>query len=126
MSEFNKENMGVMCDYIIRALQVCVANKETWKTDKYGMLRLIQADNELFYETYPRICRILIFEDDISPLLAMIKTFTRVQSGEISFEQANKNMTDAINAKYIDHVLNSDKLKAERDHKKKQKIQVVS
>lgn len=122
MSEFNKESVEVMCDHIIRALHVCMENTELWKNDKYGMLRIIQADNETFYEKYPRICRILVFSDDITPLLGMIKTFGKVQSGEMSFEHANKIMSDAINAKYVDDVLNSDKLKAERDEKMRNKV----
>lgn len=119
MSEFNKENMNEMCDHIISTLQLCMRNKETWQNDKYAMLKLILTENEYFYETYPRICRILVFSDDISPLLGMIKTFNRVQNGDLNFDQANKSITDAINAKYIDHVLNSDTLKKERELKKK-------
>lgn len=120
MGEFNKEDMGIMCDHIIRALKVCMANTELWKTDKYAMLRVIQADNEYFYETYPRICRILVFSDDITPLLGMIKTFGLVQTGKMDLEQANKSISTALNAKYIDNILNSDELKKERDKKKKE------
>lgn len=123
MSEINKENMSDVADNIIKTLELCLANKEMWQNDKHGMLKLIKHTNEYFYETYPRICRILVFSDDITPLLGMIKTFGRVQSGEISFESANKSITDAINAKYVDNVLNSDKLKVEREEKmKKEKI----
>lgn len=124
--EFNQESMGVISEKIILVLHLCLENKELWKTDKYGMLRKIKDKYEDFYELYPRICRILIFADDITPLLGMIKTFSKVQAGEMSFEEANDSITNAVNAKYVDGVLNSDKLVKERDEKKKKdKITVV-
>jgi hypothetical protein len=118
-SEFNKESMGVISERIIQVLHLCLENKELWKNDKYGMLRKIKDTYEDFYELYPRLCRILIFADDITPLLGMIKTFSKVQIGEMSFQEANDAITNAVNAKYVDGVLNSDKLVKERDEKKK-------
>lgn len=124
--EFNKENMSVMSDNIIKVLQLCNQHKELWKNDKYEMLRKIKEKYEDFYELYPRICRILVFSDDITPLLGMIQTFSKVQAGEMSFQEANDSITNAINAKYIDGVLNSDTLVKEREEKmKKEKIQNV-
>ena len=123
--EFNKENMEVMCDHIIKAIHLCLENKELWASDKYAMLKLIKTNNEYFYENYPRICRIVVFTDDITPLLGMIKTFARVQNGDLSFDDANKSITDAINAKYVDGVLYSDKLKEERGKKMKEKVQDI-
>lgn len=116
---FNSENMNYIADNILRALNVCKENKNLWKTDKYAMIRLIQADNPKFYELYPRICRIICFEDDISPLLGMMNTFAQVQNGNLSLEKANDVISGALNAKYIDPVLNSDKLVRERDDKLK-------
>jgi len=90
------------------------------------VLSKIKDKYEDFYELYPRICRILVFSDDITPLLGMIKTFSKVQVGELSFQEANESITNAINSKYVDQVLNSDKLVKERDEKKKnEKITVV-
>jgi len=124
--EFNKESMSVMSDNIIKVLQLCNQHKELWKNDKYEMLRKIKERHEDFYELYPRICRILVFSDDITPLLGMIQTFSKVQTGEMSFQEANNSITNAINAKYIDGVLNSDTLVKEREEKmKKDKIQNV-
>jgi hypothetical protein len=117
--EFNRESMGVISEKIILVLQLCLEHKELWKTDKYGMLRKIKDHYEDFYELYPRICRILVFADDITPLLGMIQTFSKVQSGEMSFQDANDAITNAVNAKYVDGVLNSDKLVKEREEKKK-------
>jgi hypothetical protein len=114
---FNTQSMCDIADNIIKALSVCKENKETWKTDKYAMLRLIQADNPKFYELYPRICRIIVFEDDITPLFGMMNTFSKVQNGELSLDKANSTISDAINAKYVDPILNSDKLTKEREEK---------
>jgi hypothetical protein len=114
---FNTQSMCDIADNIIKVLSVCKENKETWKTDKYAMLRLIQADNPKFYELYPRICRIIVFEDDITPLFGMMNTFSKVQNGDLSLDKANSTISDAINAKYIDPILNSDKLTKEREEK---------
>lgn len=124
--EFNKESMSVISDNIIKILQLCNQHKDLWKTDKYEMLRKIKEHYEDFYELYPRICRILVFSDDITPLLGMIQTFSKVQAGKMSFQEANNSITNAINAKYIDGVLNSETLVKEREEKmKKEKIQNV-
>ncbi len=117
--KFNTEKMSKLCDDIIRALSIITKNKETYNSDKNEMLRLVKFDNPEFYEKYPRICRTLVYEDDISPLLGMIQTFAQVQEGKISFEKANNLITGAINAKYIDPVLNSEKLVKEREEKQK-------
>ena len=124
---FNSENMNYIADNILRALNVCKENKNLWKTDKYAMIRLIQADNPKFYELYPRICRIICFEDDISPLLGMMNTFAQVQNGNLSLEKANDVISGALNAKYVDPILNSDKLVKEREEKKKKdKVTIIS
>ncbi len=120
MSSFNNTNMNEMADEIIRILNTCKENKETWKTDKYAMIRLIQAEHPKFYESYTRVCRILVLEDNIEPLLAMMKTFANVQNGEMSLDKANDVVTKGLNAKYVDPVLNSDELKRERERKIKQ------
>ena len=118
-SKFNTQKMSKLCDDIIRALALITKHKEIYNTDKNEMLRIVKFDNPVFYDKYPRICRTLVFEDDISPLLGMIKTFSQVQEGKISFDKANNLITSAINAKYIDPVLNSDKLVKEREEKQK-------
>ncbi len=116
---FNTQNMNYIADNILRALNLCKENKTVWQSDKYAMIRLIQADNPKFYELYPRICRIICFEDDITPLLGMMNTFAKVQNGELSLEKANDAISGALNAKYVDPILNSEKLVKERDEKKK-------
>jgi len=117
---FNTQDMNYIADNIIKALNLCKENKTVWQTDKYAMIRLIQADNPKFYELYPRICRIICFEDDITPLLGMMNTFAKVQNGELSLEKANDAISGALNAKYVDPILNSEKLVKERDEKKAQ------
>jgi hypothetical protein len=120
--EFNQENMSTMSDKIIKVLYLCLDNQDLWKNDKYAMVRKIKEEYEEFYELYPRICRILVFADDITPLLGMINTFNKVQQGQMTFEQANESITGAINAKYVDGVLNSDTLIKEREEKKKKEM----
>lgn len=119
---FNTQDMNYIADNIIKALNLCKENKNVWQTDKYAMIRLIQADNPKFYELYPRICRIICFEDDITPLLGMMNTFAKVQNGELSLEKANDAISGALNAKYVDPILNSEKLVKEREEKKAAKL----
>ena len=86
----------------------------------------MQLDNFDFYEKYPRICRMLIYSNDISPLLNMIKTFGMVQSGKLDFNQANDMITSNLNSTYIDNVLNSEPLVKEREEKmKNEKIKII-
>ena len=117
--QFNTEKMEELCDNILRASLLIEQNKETYLNNKDEMLRIIKFDNMNFYDKYPRICRTLVFEDDITPLLGMIQTFGQVQAGTMSFDKANNLITGAINAKYVDPVLNSDKLVKEREEKTK-------
>ena len=126
MSEFNNTKMTEISDFIIRALDVCLKNKETGKNDKEGMIQLIQLYNFNFYDKYPKICRMLVYADDIQPLLAMIQTFSQVQLGNINLNEANDTITNGLNDKYIDGVLNSDKLTKEREEKQKlEKIKII-
>jgi hypothetical protein len=118
--KLNTQKMSYICDEIIRTLELIKKNKETYNTNKEEMLRLVKMDNPNFYNLYPRICRSLVYEDDISPLLGMIQTFGQVQEGKMTWNKANDIIQGAINAKYIDPVLNSDKLVKEREEKQKQ------
>ena len=125
MSEFNNQKMTEISDSVIRALQVCLKNKELWKTDKIAMIRMIELDNVVFYEKYPRICRMLVYAEDITPLLSMIKTFGMVQSGKLDFNKANDAISTALNTQYIDGVLNSEPLVKEREIKMKQEKELT-
>lgn len=118
--KLNTQKMSYICDEIIRTLDLIKKNKEIYDTNKEEMLRLVKMDNPNFYNLYPRICRTLVHEDDISPLIGMIKTFGQVQEGKMTWNKANDIIQGAINAKYIDPVLNSDKLVKEREEKQKQ------
>lgn len=116
---FNVEKMSKLCDYIIRALELIKKNKTIYDTDKTEMLKIVKFDNLEFYDKYPRVCKTIVYEDDITPLIGMIQTFGQVQEGKISFEKANNIIGSAINAKYINPVINSEKLVKEREEKQK-------
>jgi hypothetical protein len=51
----------------------------------------------------------------------MLEKFGKVQTGQLSFQQANDTIVDELNSKYVDGVLNSDKLVKEREAKIKAK-----
>lgn len=116
---YNTEKMSKLCDNIIRALGVIKKNESIYQSNKEEMFKIIKFDNPEFYEKYPKICRILVYTDDISPLIKMIKTFGQVQEGTMSFDKANNIISSTINSLYIDPILNSDKLVKEREEKQK-------
>ena len=70
-------------------------------------MQIIESTNKYFY--------------DIRPLLSMLEKFGKVQIGQLSFQQANDTIVDELNSKYVDGVLNSDKLVKEREAKIKAK-----
>jgi hypothetical protein len=113
----NKESVTILTDLILEGLKICNSFKETWKTDKPKMMRLMEANNKYLYDNYPRICTTLVQGQDITPLLLMLKQFSRVQSGEISLDTANDEITTTLNEKYVNGVLYSDKLVKERESK---------
>lgn len=117
--KLNEQKMTYLCDEIIKILLFLNKNKEIYKENKEEMLKMVKYENPNFYNSYQRICRTLVFENDISPLLSMIQTFGKVQDGQISWNKANDMITNAINEKYVDPILNSEKLVKEREEKKK-------
>lgn len=119
---YNTEKMSELCDHIIRILKLTNEHKDTYLTNKDEMLKIVKFSDLRFYDKYPRICRTLVYEDDIEPLIGMIQTFGKVQAGVMSFEHANNAITGAINAKYIDPVINSEELVKERERKQKMSI----
>jgi hypothetical protein len=120
--KLNEQKMSYICDEIINVLKFLRQNKEIYNSNKDEMLRMVNKTMPNFYSIYPRICRSLVFEDDISPLLGMIQTFSKVQNKEMTWEKANDTITNALNAKYVDPVLNSEKLVREREEKQKSNI----
>ena len=121
--KINTEKMSALCDNIMRIMTLIKENKEIYQTNKNEMLRIVKFDNLAFYDKYPRICRTLVFEDDIEPLIGMIRTFGQVQNGLLSFEKANDLITNALNAQYVDPILNSPEMVKEREEKQKQEKQ---
>jgi hypothetical protein len=117
MAEFNQESVNDLMDHIIKAMNVCLANKDTWKSDKKKTMMLLEANCLHLYENYPRICSTIANGHDIQPLLAMMKTFAKVQQGSITLDEANDLVTNGLNEKYVDGVLYSDKLVKEREEK---------
>jgi len=116
--KFNTEKMSILCDNIIRALVVINKNKDIYNNNKEEMIKIVERDNQIFYNNYPRVCRTLVF-NDIEPLIGMIKQFAKVQAGEISYEKADNMIKAALNSQYVDPVLNSEKLVKEREEKQK-------
>lgn len=124
--KLNEQKMTYICDEIINVVKFMKLNKSTYNENKEEMLRMIKTEMPNFFLIYPRICRALVYEDDISPLLGMIQTFGKVQQGTMSWEKANNIVTSSLNAKYVDPVLNSEKLVREREEKQKKNVIDIS
>ena len=123
MTELNQESILSISDHIINVLGICLQNKDVYDNDKRKMMQIVEASNKYFYDNYQRICRIIVQGHDIRPLLSMLEKFGKVQVGQLSFQEANDNIVNELNEKYVDGVLNSEKLVKEREEKiKKEKI----
>jgi hypothetical protein len=123
MTELNQESILSISDHIINVMGLCLQNKAIYDTDKRKMMQIVEASNKYFYDNYQRICRIIVQGHDIRPLLSMLEKFGKVQVGQLSFQEANDNIVNELNEKYVDGVLNSEKLVKEREEKiKKEKI----
>ena len=119
VQQINTEKMSKICDEIINIGIFLNKNKEDYKNNKDEILKKVKDEFPNFYNLYPRICRALVFESDITPLLGMIQTFGKVQEGKMSWEKANDSITNALNTQYVDPILNSEKLVKEREEKQK-------
>ena len=123
MTELNQESILSISDHIINVMGLCLKYKNVYETDKKQMMQIVEASNKYFYDNYQRICRIIVQGHDIRPLLSMLEKFGKVQVGQLSFQEANDNIVNELNEKYVDGVLNSDKLVKERQDKiNKEKI----
>ena len=117
MSEFNKESVDIIVDNILDVIKCCLAHKDIWNNDKAQMIKIVEKHNKYFHDKYYRITKTLIDYDNIDPMISMLRQFHKVQTDKIDFETAGKIITDATNETYIDPILNSDKLKKEREIK---------
>jgi hypothetical protein len=123
MTELNQESILSISDHIINVMGLCLKYKKVYETDKKQMMQIVEASNKYFYDNYQRICRIIVQGHDIRPLLSMLEKFGKVQVGQLSFQEANDNIVNELNEKYVDGVLNSEKLVKEREEKiNKEKI----
>ena len=117
MTELNQESILSISDHIINVMGLCLKYKNVYETDKKQMMQIVEASNKYFYDNYQRICRIIVQGHDIRPLLSMLEKFGKVQVGQLSFQEANDNIVNELNEKYVDGILNSDKLVKEREDK---------
>lgn len=120
---FVNQDMNVLCDNIYKAFLLCKDNQDVWNDDKIEMLKIIKQNLPDFYKDNSRICRSIVNQENIDPLLLMIRTFHLVQLGEITLDQANKHITETLNAAFVDPVLNSEQLVKEREEKQKLELQ---
>ena len=117
MTELNQESILSISDHIINVMGLCLKYKNVYETDKKQMMQIVEASNKYFYDNYQRICRIIVQGHDIRPLLSMLEKFGKVQVGQLSFQEANDNIVNELNEKYVDGILNSEKLVKEREEK---------
>ena len=117
MSEYNKESVDNIVDNIIDVINCCLEHKDIWNTDKKEMINIVEKHNKYFHDNYYRIVKTLIDYDSIEPLISMLRNFHQVQSKKMDFETASKIITDATNDVYVTPILESDKLKKEREIK---------
>ena len=117
MSEYNKESVDIIADNILDVIKCCLEHKNILNTDKKEMINIVEKHNKYFHDNYYRIVKTLIDYDNVDPLLEMLKNFHKVQTKKMDFETAGKIITDATNDVYVTPILESDKLKKEREIK---------
>ena len=117
MSDFNKESIDVIVDNIISIMKCCLEHKDIWNNDKAEMIKIVEKHNKYFHDNYYRITKTLIDYDNIDPMIAMLRQFHKVQSEKMDFSECTKIINDSLNATYVDPILESDKLKKEREIK---------
>jgi hypothetical protein len=117
MTEYNKESIDIIVDNIIDVMKCCLAHKNVWNNDKPEMIKIIEKHNKYFHDNYYRITKTLVDYDNIDPMISMLRQFHKVQTEKMDFEDANKIIQDATNETYVEPLLNSDKLKKEREIK---------
>lgn len=119
MSNLNLERVELILAKVVNVQEFCVSHKQTYDNDKHTMLNLVKDAFPHFYESYPRICRMIISGEDLTPLFNMIALFGKVQNGEMKFEDANDYVVNGLNAQYVNPILESDELIKERETKKR-------
>lgn len=112
--KLNEQKMAYICDELIDILKFMRQNKEIYKNNRDEMARMIKLEKPNFYQLYPRVCRSIIYEDDIQELIKMIHMFGNVQEKNMDWEKANKIICEDLNDKYVNPILNSEKLTNER------------
>lgn len=117
MGDFNKESVDIIVDSIIDIMKCCLAHKDIWNNDKPQMLKIVERHNKYFHDNYYRITKTLVEYDNIDPMISMLRNFHKVQTEKLDFETASKIITDATNDTYVNPLLESDKLKKEREIK---------
>jgi len=117
METYNKEDIGNILVNIVDLYKVCLMNKDTWNNDKEKMMDLMEQRNALFFNKYYRICKTLVEYEDITPLITMLKNFYKVQTNKTKFKDANDEFNSSVNAKYVEPILQSEKLVNERNSK---------
>lgn len=101
---------------------LCKENQDTYKNNKDEMLKMVARNDTVFYNKHYRICRTIVYEDDISDLLIMIEKFHKIKINQKTLEDADKEIANKYNSKYVNPILNKKELVEERENKMKQGI----
>ena len=120
MSRFNTESVEIILDQILKLQNFCLEHPDLYKNDKLKLRNLVDEKFPDFYKKYPQICYTVMSGKNLDPLFDMLNLFGNVQKNNISFDKANELIVNGLNEKYVNPILESDKLKKEREEKQKQ------
>ena len=98
-------------------LVVCKLNNDIYKNNKEEMMVKIREYDPVFYNRHYRICKTIVYEDDITELQAMLEKLHEIQTNKASFEEKDKEISNKYNAKYVNPILNKKELVEERNKK---------
>lgn len=101
---------------------LCKENQDIYKNDKDEMMRMVGGHDPVFYNRHYRICKTIVYEDDISDLLAMLEKLHKIKTNQQTLEDTDKEIANKYNSKYVNPILNKKELVEERERKMKQGI----
>lgn len=116
----NREyNADEILDNIKHVMNVCKEYDYLYKNSKNEMMVKIREWDPVFYNRHYRVCKTIVFEEDINELLSMIDAKKRLENKESTLEDEDKKISDTYNNKYVTPILNKKELVEEREKKNK-------
>lgn len=98
-------------------MQICHDNNELYKNNKPEMMVKLREWDPVFYNRHYRVCKSIVFEDNITELFDMLARLKEIEKGNTTLKTQDKHISDTYNGKYINPALNTKEMIEERKQK---------